>query len=664
MKPTMEILERIKKNSEENKDEVFTRIYRYLLRPDIYFVAYQNLYSNNGASTKGVDDDTADGFSEAKIERIIKCLEDESYQPKPFRRVYIKKPNGKMRPLGIPSFTDKLVQEAVRIILEAIYEPIFMDTSHGFRPNRSCHTALQSVKYEFRGARWFIEGDIKGCFDNINHNVLVSCINKKIKDARFTKLIYKFLKAGFVDDFVYNNTYSGCAQGGIISPILANIYLHELDKFVENLSKEFNEPATEKFTADYRKAQNAMAVTRKKIKKAENADDEVEKAELLKVYKSQRATLLKTPCKSQTDKKLKYVRYADDFIIGVNGSKVDCVRIKQQLSDFISNTLKMELSEEKTLITHSNTYAKFLGYNIRVRRSNTVKPNGRGATQRTMSNGVELAIPLKEKINGFMFKNGIVKQCDNGELEPVCRNDMLRLTDLEIVSGWEAYIADDNGSQEVTVTSTSTKKILYVTLTNGSFDAVARANLNAEQLIIYNALNTTYGNRNYLWDVNNVTSGSGGNGMSYEIPPEALQDEEFARMIREAEKYLGVPYVWGGYSPSGFDCSGFVSYVINHCGNGWNYGRLTADGLRGVCTYVSPQEAKPGDLIFFQGTYNTSGASHVGIYVGNNMMIHCGDPIHYSNISTSYWQQHFMCCFNVIHRPVPPLPELLKGSDN
>lgn len=163
-----------------------------------------------------------------------------------------------------------------------------------------------------------------------------------------------------MDDFVYNNTYSGCAQGGIISPILANIYLHELDKFVENLSKEFNEPATEKFTADYRKAQNAMAVTRKKIKKAENADDEVEKAELLKVYKSQRATLLKTPCKSQTDKKLKYVRYADDFIIGVNGSKIDCVRIKQQLSDFISNTLKMELSEEKHLLRIVTRMRNFL----------------------------------------------------------------------------------------------------------------------------------------------------------------------------------------------------------------------------------------------------------------------------------------------------------------
>lgn len=208
---------------------------------------------------------------------------------------------------------------------------------------------------------------------------------------------------------------------------------------------------------------------------------------------------------------------------------------------------------------------------------------------------------------------------------------------------WEAFIADDNGSREVIVTNTSTKKILYVTLTNGGFDAVAKENLNVEQLIIYNALNTTYGNRNYLWDVNNISSGAGGDGMSYEIPPEALQDEEFARMIHEAEKYLGVPYVWGGYSPSGFDCSGFVSYVINHCGNGWNYGRLTADGLRGVCTYVSPAEAKPGDLIFFQGTYNTPGASHVGIYVGNNMMIHCGDPIHYSSISTSYWQEHFLC---------------------
>ena len=207
---------------------------------------------------------------------------------------------------------------------------------------------------------------------------------------------------------------------------------------------------------------------------------------------------------------------------------------------------------------------------------------------------------------------------------------------------WEAFLADDNGSREVEVTTTTTQRVLYVTLTNTNFDAVARANLTEEQEILYDALNTTLGNRDYLWDVKRIT-GAGG-GMSYEIPPEALSDERFARMIREAEKYLGYPYVWGGSSPStSFDCSGFVSWVVNHCGNGWNYGRRTADGLRGLCTYVPPSQAKPGDLIFFQGTYNTSGASHVGIYVGDGMMIHCGDPIQYANINTSYWQQHFMC---------------------
>ena len=162
-------------------------------------------------------------------------------------------------------------------------------------------------------------------------------------------------------------------------------------------------------------------------------------------------------------------------------------------------------------------------------------------------------------------------------------------------------------------------------------------------MILYNALNTTYGNRNYLWDTGNISTGSGSDGMSYEIPPEALQDEEFARMIREAEKYLGVPYVWGGYSPSGFDCSGFVSYVINHCGNGWNLGRQTAEGSCETVVVCFSGRCKAGRSDLFQGTYNTPGASHVGIYVGNNMMIHCGDPIHYSNIGTAYWQQHFMC---------------------
>lgn len=186
--------------------------------------------------------------------------------------------------------------------------------------------------------------------------------------------------------------------------------------------------------------------------------------------------------------------------------------------------------------------------------------------------------------------------------------------------------------------------ILNIQVTNKGLDAIAFASLNEDQKRHYQIYQASLGNRSYLFGDRILAGNVAGGGMSYDIPPEALTDERFANMIHEAEKYLGYPYVWGGASPStSFDCSGFVSWVINHCGNGWNYGRLTADGLRGICTYVSPGDAKPGDLIFFQGTYNTSGASHVGIYVGNGMMIHCGNPIQYASIETNYWQQHFMC---------------------
>lgn len=206
---------------------------------------------------------------------------------------------------------------------------------------------------------------------------------------------------------------------------------------------------------------------------------------------------------------------------------------------------------------------------------------------------------------------------------------------------WEAFIADDNGNREVEVTQTHEINRMDVTLTNHDLDAVLRNRMTDAEEERYDLYNHTYGNRSYLFDIQSLPSGGGGFG--YEIPPEALSDEKFANMIREAEKYLGYPYVWGGASPStSFDCSGFVSWVINNCGNGWNVGRQTADGLRGCCAQVPSSQAKPGDLIFFQGTYNTPGASHVGIYVGNGMMIHCGDPIKYTSIETSYWQQHFM----------------------
>ena len=388
MQPTTEILERISKNSLAHKEEVFTRLYRYLLRPDIYYQAYQHLYKNKGAATKGVNQDTADGFSEAKIERIIQSLANETYQPTPVRRLYIAKKNNpkKKRPLGIPTFTDKLVQEALRMILEAIYEPLFLDCSHGFRPKRSCHTALKKLKYQFGGVRWFVEGDIKGCFDNINHDVLVGFISNKIKDARVVKLVYKFLKAGYLEDWVYHKTYSGTPQGGILSPLLANIYLHELDQFVMKLKDEFETPEKGQITPEYRALHNKIKNLCYHIDRKQGE----EKERMITECKALRKQLLKTPCTAQTDKKLKYIRYADDFIIGVKGSKEDCQWIKSKLAGFIGQTLKMELSEEKTLITHSSQCARFLGYDIRVRRCEKVKRNKKGTKSRTLNNHVEL----------------------------------------------------------------------------------------------------------------------------------------------------------------------------------------------------------------------------------------------------------------------------------
>ena len=439
MKPTTEILARISQNSLANKEEVFTKLYRYLLRPDIYFVAYKNLYANSGAATKGVNEDTADGFSEAKIDSIIKALADETYQPMPVRRTYIQKKNNrkKLRPLGIPTFTDKLVQEVLRMILEAVYEPIFLDVSHGFRPKRSCHTALKQLKREFNGTRWFVEGDIKGCFDNINHAVLVGLLNNKIKDARITKQIYKFLKAGYLENWQYHKTYSGTPQGGIISPLLANIYLHELDKFVMKLKSEFDTPGVGQITPEYRELHNEIKRLSHRLTKVTGEEREMALAE----YKPKRQKLMTIPCTAQTDKKLKYVRYADDFLIAVKGNREDCQWIKSKLAEFTGDTLKMELSKDKTLITHSSKCARFLGYDVRVRRSGKIKRGGPGHVKmRTLNGGVELLVPLNDKIRPFVFTKGVAIQKEDGSMFPVHRKYLVGLTDLEIVSVYNAEL--------------------------------------------------------------------------------------------------------------------------------------------------------------------------------------------------------------------------------
>ena len=434
MNPTSEVLERINRSSNQHHDGVFTRLYRYLLREDIYYAAYQKLYSNKGSVTKGVDDDTADGFGNEYVTSIIADLKNGTYKPKPVRRKYILKANGKQRPLGIPSFRDKLVQEAARMILEAIYEPVFFNQSHGFRPHRSCHTALNAIKIDFHGAKWFIEGDIRGCFDNINHNVLMATLGKKIKDSKFLNLIRQFLKAGYVEDFEYHATISGTPQGGIISPILANIYLHELDAKVMGIKAGFDRPATRSQTKEYVHLHSVKQTLRRKIDAAEGEERE----ELIRQYKVADKAMKSTPAKCQDDKKIVYIRYADDFLIGVFGSRQDAENIKGILKQFLADEYALELSDEKTKITHTSERIRFLGYDVAVRRNQKIKRRKDGRTGRTLLNTVELTVPLEDKVTRYLFKQGVVEQKPDGRLWPIAIPKLRYLSEVNIVRRYDA----------------------------------------------------------------------------------------------------------------------------------------------------------------------------------------------------------------------------------
>ena len=443
MNPTSEILERIEKCSTTHKDGVFTRLYRYLLREDIYHAAYQKLYANKGATTKGIDDDTADGFSDFYVAELIQSLKDGTYRANPVRRDYIPKKNGKMRPLGIPSFRDKLLQEVVRMILEAIYEPTFDSNSHGFRPNKSCHTALRQIKSDFTGAVWFIEGDIQGCFDNINHEKLIEILGRKVKDSRFLNIIRQFLKAGYVENWDYNATYSGCPQGGVCSPILANIYLNEMDRKFQEIKARFDKPRSAYKTPEYRDVDNEMKRLSGRI---DNTSDENERQELIKRYKHLQKSLRNIPCKPADNKKFTFVRYADDWLVGVCGTKQECESLKAEISEFLSAELKLTLSNEKTLITHSSEKVRFLGYDICVRRNQEVKGhrmnNGTWRQSRTLHMKVALTIPHREKIEKFLFAKGVIRQKQDGTFQPVHRSFLLNLSDSEIV---EQYNAEARG---------------------------------------------------------------------------------------------------------------------------------------------------------------------------------------------------------------------------
>lgn len=398
------------------------RVYRQLFNEDLFLKGYGKIYRNDGAMTHGVTDETPDAMSREKIGKIIELLRDEKYQCLPARRVYIPKKNGKKRPLGLPVWSDKLVQEVVRLILEAYYEPQFSDHSHGFRPNKGCHTALREIYYTWRGTTWFIEGDIKQCFDKLNHEKLLEIISEKIHDGRLIRLIAEMLQAGYMEDWTYNETYSGTPQGGIISPLLSNIMLDKLDKYVETvLIPKYNRGKTRAKNKKYLQLIDG-ARYQARIGNVEAAQEMRKQAQ-------------KLPSQDPDDpgyRRLKYVRYADDFLLGFIGPKEEAEEIKQQIREYLSAALKLELSEDKTLITNARSErAKFLGYEIEtLQRDEKVTKTEECGKCRSINGTIGLRVPieaLREKQERYMKKG-----------KAVHRVELINDSDFTIIATYQA----------------------------------------------------------------------------------------------------------------------------------------------------------------------------------------------------------------------------------
>ncbi len=395
-----------------------------MFNPQLYLLAYGRIYANQGAMTPGTTQETADGMSLRKIDRIIEAMRHERYRFRPVRRVHIPKKNGKTRPLGMPTWSDKLVGEVVRLLLEAYYEPTFSDRSHGFRPDRGCHTALREVAHVWLGTTWFVEGDIADCFGSFDHDVMVSILSEKIHDNRFLRLLRNMLTAGYLEDWKWGATQSGVPQGGIASPVLSNIYLHKLDDFVEKvLIPEYTRGRLRAKNPEYR------AVEREIVKARRKGD----RAEVRSLYRR----LHSLPSQDPRDpgyRRLRYCRYADDTLLGFAGPKAEAEQIKRRLAEFLRDDLKLDLSPDKTLITHARTQrARFLGYEISVagRDHRTRRPSASDKRNRRSLNGmIVLHVPasvVKAKSAPYLSRG-----------KPACRNPMVNDTDYDIVARYGA----------------------------------------------------------------------------------------------------------------------------------------------------------------------------------------------------------------------------------
>jgi group II intron reverse transcriptase/maturase len=448
--------------SEHSKisDYKFERLYRLLFNAELFYVAYQRIYAKPGNMTEGADGTTIDEMSLSRIEKLIGSLKDESYQPVPSRRAYIPKKDGKKRPLGIPSFNDKLVQEVLRMILESIFEKQFENSSHGFRPNRSCHTALVQIQKNFTATKWFIEGDIKGFFDNIDHNVMIEILRVRIDDERFLRLIRKFLNAGYMEEWIFHRTYSGTPQGGIISPILANIYLDRLDKYMKEYISKFDKGIKRKENIQYFRLSRKIAKLAYKLETVKEESEKLSRIMNINAIAKERRVFSSVDEMDNEYRRIKYVRYADDFLIGVIGSKSDCEQIKEDIKNFLHAKLKLQLSDEKTLITHGNKTARFLGYDIFVRKSNDQTKRGEksGMLRRVYGKKIVLNLPVEAMKKKLAEYEAITYITHNGHetWKPLSRIKLINNDELEILDAYNAelrgfhnYYAIANNSSEI-----------------------------------------------------------------------------------------------------------------------------------------------------------------------------------------------------------------------
>lgn len=435
----------------------FDKLFQKLYNLELWMMAYEKIAPKPGNMTQGVDGKTIDGAGLKLIQEIITELKTSTYVPKPARRRYIPKPNGKQRPLGIPSFRDKLLQTVVQFILEAIYEPTFSDASHGFRPGRSCHTALEEVK-RMNGTRWWVEGDIKGFFDNLNHETLLNILGKRITDQRFLHLIGQFLRAGYCENWQFHKTYSGTPQGGNLSPVLSNIYLNELDQTIATKSAEFCKGKSRKRNGAYAVARTRMVRAKRKARQTGD----------WKHYKVCQQAMLSLPATDPQDpnfRRLTYVRYADDFLVGVIGSKADAQELKTWLGNYLKSELQLELSEEKTLITNAKERVHFLGYDLlRGEGKRRLRyPCKLGVcVKRTVSKQMRLLIP-RDKCYAFAKKYG-----NPTKWHGTCRAPLINLSELEILMIYNAEIRGFLGYYSLADNLTATAAPL-LWLTSGSF---------------------------------------------------------------------------------------------------------------------------------------------------------------------------------------------------